>query len=137
MTSSWTSPAAGPFRWRSDRPRLSSGTTARGSFGWTIDLYPEEVREGRFDDGAAMKTARMSFENPGRKASEHELADETSIGRGLGNSIVLDDSEVSRRHLVVVRDREGRLFARDLGSANGTLLNGRRIVVPALLQDGD
>lgn len=60
-----------------------------------------------------------------------------TIGRGRGNDLVLDgDGTVSRRHAEVV-DRDGTWVAVDLGSSNGTLLNGDRVSGEQALRDGD
>jgi len=48
------------------------------------------------------------------------------IGRAPENDVVLPDPNVSRQHLVVWSTPRGA-FVRDLGSQNGTYLNGRRI----------
>lgn len=49
--------------------------------------------------------------------------DRFSIGRAAGNTVVLDDQAASGKHCEVVR--QGRKFSlRDLGSTNGTTLNG-------------
>ncbi len=48
------------------------------------------------------------------------------IGRGEGNSILLSDRSVSRRHARVTREGE-RWFLEDLGSSNGTFIAGRKI----------
>jgi ABC transport system ATP-binding/permease protein len=48
------------------------------------------------------------------------------FGRGNDCQIVLNDTRVSRRHLEVTWQR-GSWFARDLGSANGTYRDGRRL----------
>ncbi len=58
-----------------------------------------------------------------------------SIGRAPDNDIVLDDRRVSRRH-AEVRLRLGRHTLYDLGSTNGTLVNGKRVREVAL-SDGD
>jgi pSer/pThr/pTyr-binding forkhead associated (FHA) protein len=51
---------------------------------------------------------------------------EISIGRIPDNVIALDDPSASSRHCLVIRD--GRKYTlRDLGSTNGTYLNGNRI----------
>ena len=48
----------------------------------------------------------------------------------------VDDGRVSRQHLEIVAKPDG-LYARDLGSANGTWLNGRQLRgEPARLEDG-
>jgi hypothetical protein len=49
-----------------------------------------------------------------------------TIGRGRENTIVLDDMLVSRRHVRITADSEG-LILEDLGSRNGTYVNGRRV----------
>ena len=54
-------------------------------------------------------------------------AGETSIGRSIDNDIILTDIAVSRKHLTVIREDDGTLRARDLGSGNGSQLNGRRV----------
>jgi hypothetical protein len=56
---------------------------------------------------------------------------EVSIGRGYDN-----DPYVAARHLRVFRDEEGRLIAEDLGSANGTFLDGSKKRLPRILVDG-
>jgi hypothetical protein len=69
--------------------------------------------------------------------------DETMIGRA-GTEVrvhipVAGDAGVSRRQALLVRRPEGSLVVRDLGSANGTQVNGKDIVpgVDTPLQDGD
>ncbi len=60
-----------------------------------------------------------------------------TIGRDAGCEVVLPSPRVSRRH-VVIEVREGEFLLRDLGSANGTCVNGG--VVPdsgRVLADGD
>lgn len=52
----------------------------------------------------------------------HELV----IGRGSNCDIVIGDLSVSRRHARLIR-RDGRWVLQDLGSTNGTHLNGTRV----------
>ncbi|MGQ9474727.1 MAG: FhaA domain-containing protein [Actinomycetota bacterium] len=58
-----------------------------------------------------------------------------SIGRSEENDLVLPDPRVSRFHAEIERAPQGYVL-RDLGSTNGTLVNGRR-VRERLLEDGD
>jgi signal transduction histidine kinase len=52
--------------------------------------------------------------------------DAQSIGRDKSNAVQLNDTEVSRRHAELRRDG-GRCVLVDLGSSNGTYVNGKRI----------
>jgi DNA-binding response OmpR family regulator len=59
-----------------------------------------------------------------------------TIGRWPDNDVVVDDRWVSRHHAQV--QREGNQYVvEDRGSKNGTFVNGKRILRPAALQDGD
>jgi pSer/pThr/pTyr-binding forkhead associated (FHA) protein len=64
-----------------------------------------------------------------------ELDGELVIGRE-GVAVTIDDSELSRRH-AVVRPVSGGFEIEDLGSLNGTFVNGRRIEGPTRLSGGD
>jgi hypothetical protein len=68
---------------------------------------------------------------------EHLLAGETTtIGRAVDSDIVITSRRVSREHSRV--ERQGRhVMLVDLGSTNGTFLNGERVLAPARLRDGD
>lgn len=61
--------------------------------------------------------------------------DALSIGRGRGNSIVLDDMLVSRHHVRITADDDG-LVLQDLGSRNGTYVNDERVQRTSL-HEGD
>jgi pSer/pThr/pTyr-binding forkhead associated (FHA) protein len=60
----------------------------------------------------------------------------TSIGRHADNQIVLPDPQVSRHHAEIVM-QGGRWVISDLGSANGTYVNGQRIHGPQVIGHGD
>ena len=62
--------------------------------------------------------------------------EQMTIGRSAGNDLVLADPEVSRRHVRVLRRADG-FAVEDIGSTNGTFVNGQRISHLTLLQDGD
>ena len=70
-------------------------------------------------------------------ASRVELGSEPlTIGRQIANRVVLDDAEASRFHCVVERVAGAGFRVRDLGSRNGTKVNGK-LVKTALLRDDD
>ena len=60
---------------------------------------------------------------------------EVSSGRGPSSDIFLDDVTVSRKHAVFSRGEDG-FTVRDVGSLNGTYVNGERID-SVLLRTGD
>ena len=66
------------------------------------------------------------------------LTDELVIGRGVsGEGRLSDDLELSRSHARVSRSPGGRLTIEDLGSANGTFVNGERVRGRQVLEVGD
>lgn len=71
---------------------------------------------------------------PGR--SYTLFGEKTFIGRDLGNDFSIEDPEVSRRHACVTR--KGKDYSiEDLGSTNGTFVNGIRVAGQQALHDGD
>lgn len=61
---------------------------------------------------------------------------EIYIGRDVSNDIVVNDSEVSRKHARLVI-QAGGLVVEDLGSTNGTFVNGQRLMGPHVLRPGE
>ena len=59
-----------------------------------------------------------------------------AIGRHAANEIVVTDTRASRSHCVVEQLEDGNFQVRDMGSANGTIVNGQ-LVKSALLTPGD
>ena len=55
----------------------------------------------------------------------------------MSNEVVLADTKVSRRHALIHAQGPAEFRLVDLGSSNGTYLNGRRVVQPTRLEDGD
>ena len=66
---------------------------------------------------------------------EIQLETELVIGRE-GATLTIEDSELSRRH-AVVRPVDGGYEVEDLGSLNGTFVNGQRIDRPTRVGGGD
>ena len=64
--------------------------------------------------------------------------DELVIGRHAeGAGRLADDQEISRTHARVMIDGAGFLSIEDLGSTNGTFVNGLRVTTPQTLSEGD
>ena len=59
------------------------------------------------------------------------------LGRGNDNDMVLPFSWVSRKHAMVQVEENGVHNLIDLGSSNGTSVNGRRVYTPTRLRSGD
>lgn len=64
------------------------------------------------------------------------ISSEAEIGRGSQAAVPLKDASVSRRHAVVSPGPDGWTL-RDLGSQNGTLVNGKSVEGAQRLADGD
>jgi len=62
-------------------------------------------------------------------------AEEITVGRSSEADIQVDDTGVSRKHTAILR-RGDTVYARDLGSTNGTFVNGTRIHEETPLLDG-
>jgi adenylate cyclase len=60
-----------------------------------------------------------------------------TVGRGDDNNFVLPDRWISRNHAMLQGSDSGQFYLIDLGSRNGTFVNGRRVSVPVILHDGD
>ena len=62
--------------------------------------------------------------------------DEMFIGREANNDITINDPEVSRRHARLFV-QGGNMILEDLGSTNGTSVNGQRLTGPYVLRAGE
>ena len=71
-----------------------------------------------------------------QKGHRHVIGDEATIGRAAGCSISVNDNFTSQLHARVFR-RDDALHVEDLGSTNGTYVNGRKVTAPLPLTRGD
>src|SRR5437764_6511617 len=60
----------------------------------------------------------------------------TTIGRHDECQLRIKSSQVSRKHCELF-EKKGMLLVKDLGSSNGTLVNGKRIQGQRVLEPGD
>ena len=95
-------------------------------------------RDGAPPPASAPQAPRLVAERAGGQepGSAHDVGEGLVIGRAKGVSIRLSDPLVSGRHARVAPDGDG-VVLEDLGSTNGTFLNGAQLSAPAVLNDGD
>ena len=93
----------------------------------------EAPRERRGRKGVRLRI----LEPPAQQGELYPLGDELTVGRGGGCGIVIvDDHYVSTVHARLFR-RGNDVFVEDLGSRNGTYLNGSPVASPTRLRRGD
>jgi DNA-binding winged helix-turn-helix (wHTH) protein len=105
-------------------------TVHRFGYRFVADVVETATRPG----GGSRSDARMYLTT----AEQHFLLPEgeVEIGRSVEVAIRIDAGSVSRRHArIVVSGGEARL--EDLGSKNGTFVDGKPITSACLLKDGD
>lgn len=82
----------------------------------------------------------LGLQTPGKQAPVLEIlplkVGTTTLGRSQENDIILPSPHISGTHARIQR-AEGITTLEDLGSANGTTVNGQRITAPTPLKDGD
>ena len=118
--------AAAERGWRLEGPpRVTIGFGGRSAASVVVEC---SVEAGDSDPYAALK-------GPGGRV--HFIgANRSVVGRGGGADVALTAEDVSRRHALVWREA-GRIWVEDLGSSNGTLVNGVTVTEPVELEDGD
>lgn len=68
---------------------------------------------------------------------EIPLDTDVTIGRSADSTLILDDDYCSTNHAAVRHDSTGGFYVEDLGSTNGTHINGTRITTPTAMGLGD
>ena len=90
-------------------------------------LLDHRTRRRAVSDGLARRGPYLALADGDQTRLVPLEAKITHIGRGVGSAVRFEDVRVSRSHAIIVRHgRYARLL--DNRSANGTFLNGRRIV---------
>jgi hypothetical protein len=112
---------------------LEKGDGAEVTQAFTADDVGEDAQE--LAEG--LEGPALVVRSGGGRAGEmfRPAEGRTRIGRSPDCEIFLDDVTVSRNHAVLV-ERDGKFFAEDQGSLNGTFVNRRRID-SVELQNGD
>jgi hypothetical protein len=96
------------------------------------------ARPGRERKSEGRGALRLRLVHPAaRKGEVLPIPDEVTVGRGGGCGIVLaDDTYVSTTHARLFQ-QGGECFVEDLGSTNGTFVNGERVTAATRLRRGD
>lgn len=94
----------------------------------------EVYRVIRENSGVPPRVLRI-MNGPGKDRTFTIRAVTTTIGRGLDNDLVLESTDVSRHH-ARIDYQEGIYYLTDLGSTNGSRINGQQ-AQRAMLRDGD
>lgn len=82
-----------------------------------------------------MAVATVWLEN--REGQRWLVGAACSLGRSQTNDVIVDDGKVSRRHALIHKQDDSEYWLIDLGSGNGTYINGRRVTQPTKLGSGD
>jgi pSer/pThr/pTyr-binding forkhead associated (FHA) protein len=100
-------------------------------------IFPKDPQNicfgGKIMPGQYQLTMR-SGPNPGTVYALD--GDQLSIGRDSSNEISVNDAEVSRRHARLTF-QGGKYVLEDMGSTNGTFVNGQRLTGPRVLKSGE
>jgi len=97
----------------------------------------DEAGDGRRDRRGRRDVRLRILEPESHEGELYPLGEEITVGRGGGCGIVLpDDSFVSTVHARLFR-RGNEVFVEDLGSRNGTFLNGDPVSTATRLRRGD
>jgi pSer/pThr/pTyr-binding forkhead associated (FHA) protein len=130
-------PAGAKFCSNCGRPLAELGDTTTGALRFDESTDPVDPADAGVDI-AELETGTallVGVRGPNRGARFLLDRDVVTVGRHPDSDIFLDDITVSRRHAEFRRD-EGRFWVHDVGSLNGTYVNGER-AEDQLLETGD
>jgi two-component system cell cycle response regulator len=104
----------------------------------TVKLNVDEVRES-IARAQRKQAALVVLQGSESEIGTHVMLDRAvTIGRDPKTELPLQDEGISRRHCRIAFDKEkSAFFIEDLGSTNGTLLNGKRLQAQKKLEAGD
>jgi len=111
---------------------LVAGAVALVAMVWGALRYRRVRRERQLQNRVVAEFRGLD----GRETRYEVRKEAITLGRGVQNDIVITNSSVSGRHAELHRTRRGGFRLSDLGSTNGTLVNGSRITAVDL-KDGD
>jgi two-component system, cell cycle response regulator len=104
----------------------------------TVKLKVDDVRDS-IARAQLKHGALLVLQGSESEIGTHVMLDkEVTLGRDPRAELTLQDEGISRRHCRVFYDKDkNAFFVEDLGSTNGTLLNGKRVPTAKRLEAGD
>jgi adenylate cyclase len=98
--------------------------------------FPPSMIQTLVQDAVIRMAASLEILDGSPAPRTIEIGNTATIGRSIQNDVVLPAKGlVSRQHAVIRCHQQGHFQIMDLGSRNGTFVNGRRVVLPANLED--
>lgn len=101
-----------------------------------IYLDIKNLRVTPNEEGAYLKLISRRESIPYKIKEEYPVIGQLNVGRVGGNEIILRDPYVSKKHARIF-GKDNSYYIEDLGSSNGTYINGRRIVETTEIIHGD
>jgi len=96
-----------------------------------LDYLKSEVEE----EGELPRTVAIVVQKSGQRYPLKSR--KVKIGRGPSNQVVIPDDTFTSRNHAWITFEDGEFWLEDLGSTNGTLLNGHPVVKRQVLSSGD
>ncbi|RME91447.1 MAG: FHA domain-containing protein [Anaerolineae bacterium] len=106
--------------------------------GWALWLLWRDIRQqGALLAGRKAPSITLTVQRPGAPPQSFRFEQvEITLGRDPNCEVPLDDGTVSARHARLAY-HHGQWWLEDLGSTNGTLLNGELLTTPTVVISGD
>lgn len=101
-----------------------------------IYLDIKNVDYASVESEAYLKILNRMDSLPYNLSDSYPVEGQLTLGRQKENTIQIKDPYVSKKHFIIVKD-EGEFFLEDLGSSNGTFLNGEKISDVTRIKKGD
>ena len=94
----------------------------------TVGVRPESIdfggRPGTHARDLATPEGHLKLE---QAVKFYMNTEEFGVGRSVSNDLVIDSPKISRSHLKILAGQDDSFHVQDLGSANGTMLNGKAL----------
>ncbi|MEE8330159.1 MAG: FhaA domain-containing protein [Acidimicrobiia bacterium] len=122
-----------------DEHALQNGWRIEGAVHVQVVADPEMSPGSTHIAATVVKGALPRWAYLALKATGDELslgANRILIGRDIDSDVRLDAEEVSRSHAIIWRE-DADFWIADIGSSNGTTLNGSSVTGPRLIANGD